>query len=309
MPRSTVHAARVQEHGAEAEVVDAAADLVDGGVDVVGREETGAEQARRVLVGRSRAASRCTRADRGGELRLVARRRPTAPRCRARARTARGSGTGPRSRGPPRPWPSSCELRVPAARFGSGERGVLLRHPPDRVARFGRTGPIRVRRVVLHPDPHVAVQLGEPDGRRVAPRRVDVALPEVGRLHHVHVAVGNLPVRPHDPPSATRGQSTWPVRQYGAPAAATGAVGTRGRREATALVDRRGSVVLAVAMTAGPAVGQSGGSGSNGNLDRDRRRHHARPRSASASSPTPAARSRRACSRARSTACRRGPST
>jgi hypothetical protein len=51
--------------------------------------------------------------------------------------------------------------------------------------------------VVLDPHPHVPWDLVEADRGGVGERRVDVALPEVGRLHHVQVAVGQdvLPER------------------------------------------------------------------------------------------------------------------
>jgi len=47
--------------------------------------------------------------------------------------------------------------------------------------------------VVLHPHPHVAHHLGQTDRRGVGPLRVHGALPQVGRLHDVHVAVRDLP--------------------------------------------------------------------------------------------------------------------
>ena len=45
--------------------------------------------------------------------------------------------------------------------------------------------------MVLDSHPHVARDLREPTRRGVRVGRIDVALPQIGRLHHVEVAVAD----------------------------------------------------------------------------------------------------------------------
>src|SRR6185503_2634287 len=84
-------------------------------------------------------------------------------------------------------------LRVPTTGLGLGVDRVVLLLPaglaPVDVGRAGGAEP--QDDVVLDPHPHVAGDLREPTGRGVGVGRVDVALPQVGRLHDVQVAVAD----------------------------------------------------------------------------------------------------------------------
>ena len=94
-------------------------------------------------------------------------------------------------------------LRVPAPRLGRGVDAVVLLLPPGLatvdVRRSGRAEP--QHDVVLDPHAHVAGISARPRRRGVGVGRIDVALPEVGRLHHVQVAVADdVVAQSHRPP-------------------------------------------------------------------------------------------------------------
>ena len=170
--------------------------LVDGGVDVVGREETGAQQprARAAVVGHPVVVGT---GDRGREPRFEpvgadvlggVEPEDEEPTAREQHRDVDALLVHRRQ----------LRRRVPQARLRRCQRLVRPGLPPDRL------GEVRLRpahageAVVLDPHPHVPVELAEPDRRRMPPLGGDVALPEVGRLHDVHVAVGDAPsVRAH----------------------------------------------------------------------------------------------------------------
>ena len=195
MPGPAVHRRRREEDRLEAELLDAAARLVD-------------------RAGRRRAARPCPRRTCG---RARRRRSPSSSRCtrgRSRWRTrARGRRCRParRSRGPstnsPRDGNSTARsrpsasiavdlrLRRPSPRASDvGVDVVVLLAPARSCGRRRASGCTRAQaqhHVVLHLHPHVARDLGQAARRGVRVRRVDVALPEVGRLHHVQVAVAD----------------------------------------------------------------------------------------------------------------------
>jgi len=84
-------------------------------------------------------------------------------------------------------------LRVPSELLGARERGLVL-GPPHVARLLDFTGAGRAaaeHHARLDAQPHIAWDLIEPDRRRVREPRIDVALPEIGRLKHVHVTVGD----------------------------------------------------------------------------------------------------------------------
>lgn len=84
-------------------------------------------------------------------------------------------------------------LGAPPERLGVRERGCMLGSPHIagllHIARPGHATAQHDAR--LDPQAHVAGDLIESDGRRVRVPRIDVPLPQVGRLEDVHVAVGD----------------------------------------------------------------------------------------------------------------------
>ena len=69
--------------------------------------------------------------------------------------------------------------------------------------------------MVLDAHPHVAGDLGEPARCRMGVGRVDVALPQVRRLHHVEVTVADdVVAQPHeiDPPGSLPLESVSTIR-------------------------------------------------------------------------------------------------
>ena len=193
VPGLVVHAAGRQEDGLEAVLVDGAARLGHRGADVVGRHHRGAVQARGVGLAVVLEPVVVGARDGGREVGLeavgadlLARVEPQHEEA-ARREEDREIHALALHR---------VELRLgaPALRLGLAVRLLLVGPPADARAlpldqRPHRTGAQQHLALELHPD--VAPQLGHAHRRGVPVLGRDVALPQVGGLHHVHVRVGD----------------------------------------------------------------------------------------------------------------------
>jgi hypothetical protein len=192
VPRPAVHAAGGEEHRLEAEPLDRAAGLGHRAGHVVGGDHPRAEHA----VGRVGTEVGEPVVVGAGDGRGVLRLEAIGADGFHRVEAEHEQPAGREQHGEVEPLGvHGVDLRgrVPAARLGVGvDRVVVL--PPAGLATVDpqRPHPAQAQHgVVLHPYAHVTGDLRQPDRCGVGERRVDVALPEVGGLHHVQVRIGD----------------------------------------------------------------------------------------------------------------------